>query len=118
MYEDSQHKRPAEDPLPGAAIWSGVGPRFDEAELRRALAIAYLPDDAREIGDLLCRNGVDPEMIWVGDIVFYVAMLSPEHEARIQQWLGVTRQVLLRELERVREELLTHPPETRSPQEQ
>lgn len=75
-------------------------------DLYRALLLSGEPEeDARQIADDHAQDVDRPGVFWVGDTLLYVALLSPEHEERIQEYLKLDRPRLALELARVREAL-------------
>jgi hypothetical protein len=76
---------------------------FTEADLREALRFAFSDEEAEQFASDLAKGGLDaPGTFWVGDTVLLVALLSPEHEERIREYLGWTPERMAEEVARVR----------------
>ena len=65
-------------------------------------------EDARQIADDFAPDVGRAGVFWVGDTLLYVALLSPEHEERIRDYLNLDSVRLTQALERVRGELAAH----------
>jgi hypothetical protein len=75
-------------------------------DLYRAVLLSGMSEeDARQIADDFAPDVNRPGAMWVGDILLYVALLSPEHEDRIREYLKLDGPRMTQELERVRAEL-------------
>lgn len=85
----------------------GPSPPFDADDLRRAFRFVMSPEEADQFVDDLTRDGElhRPGAIWVGDTFLHVALLSPEHERKIGEYLGLSNEQLQHELDRVRRNL-------------
>lgn len=46
-----------------------------------------------------------PGAIWMGDVLLYIALLSPDHEERIREYLKIDHARMAQELERLRAEI-------------
>ena len=73
-----------------------------EAALRLA---GYAPADAAELAEALRGEPPEPGELWVGDVLYWVALLSPTHAERIRAYLGISPEDMTRRLDRVRAEL-------------
>jgi len=60
---------------------------------------------ARQMATDLERDIDSPGGIWVGDTLLYVALLSPDHEERIREYLQVDPGRMAQELDRLRTEI-------------
>jgi hypothetical protein len=82
-------------------------PPFDADDLRRAYRLVLPPEDADRVVDDSLRDGPlhSPGTIWVGDTLFWVALLSPAHAERMRAYLGLAQADMDRELARVRQEV-------------
>jgi hypothetical protein len=56
-----------------------------------------------------------PGAIWMGDDLFYVALLSPEHEERIREYLKIDHARMAQELERLRAKIAAREAEPEAP---
>jgi hypothetical protein len=59
-------------------------------------------EDARQIADDFAPDVDRPGVFWVGDTLLYVALLSPDHEERIREYLKLDSAQMATELSRVR----------------
>lgn len=97
----------AADPTSDDILVSGPGPApFTDDDFRAAMHLAYDPDVANRLADDMIRDGLHrPGVIWVGDILLWIALLSDAHAARVQAYLAWTSERMAKELTRVRSAL-------------
>ena len=77
----------------------------------RALVLSGESEEfARQVADDFAPDVDRPGVLWVGDTLLYVALLSPAHEERIRNYLGLDAARMTRELTRVREALAAQTP--------
>jgi hypothetical protein len=70
----------------------------------RALLLAgESEEDARQIADDYAPTVGRAGVLWVGDTLLYVALLSSDHEERIREYLRLDPHHMAHELARVRE---------------
>ena len=108
--EHPQSPAPDEDPLDrlwagpeGRALPSERGPAPVTADDLRAALHSRLPADvAEQMADDLSMDLDRPGVVWVGDLLLWVALLSPAHQDRIRAYLSLSEPEMQRELDRVR----------------
>jgi hypothetical protein len=72
----------------------------------RALRLAgESEEDARQVADDFADEVGRPGVLWVGDTLLYVALLSPQHEEKIREYLELDSVRMADELMRVRANL-------------
>ena len=86
----------------GVALGPPPAPVTVDDYYRAVLLMGMSAEDARQIADDSAPDLDQPGAIWVGDTLLYVALLSPEHEERIRNYLKVDADRMARELDRVR----------------
>jgi len=75
-------------------------------DIYRSLLLAgESAEDARQIADDFAPEIDRPGVFWIGDTLLYVALLSPDHEERIREYLNFDSARMAEELTRVRETL-------------
>jgi len=78
-------------------------PPITTDDLYRAILLSgESEEDARQLASDLGAGLGRPGVFWVGDLLLWVALLSPDHEERIRTYLRLDREQMAREVARVR----------------
>ena len=86
----------------GEAISPPPAPITVEDYYRAVLLMGMSEEDARQIADDFAPDIDRPGVMWVGDTLLYVALLSSEHAERIRRYLHLDSERMDHELDRVR----------------
>lgn len=86
----------------GEAISPPPAPITVDDYYRAVVLMGMSEEDARQIADDFAPDIDRPGVMWVGDTLLYVALLSSEHEQRIREYLKLDSAQMAHEVDRVR----------------
>jgi len=86
----------------GTVVGPPPAPITADDYYRALLLSGESEEDARQIADDLAPDADRPGVIWVGDTLLYVALLSSSHDERIREYLRQDPRRMAQELARVR----------------